>query len=199
MAEWRRRARAPSRRSSSRRVATRAPRSSPRAAEPPAERSCGCPRRRRGGRDSSRPSRRLRHPAPVVNVAARPGPCDGDSPLAAALTVAADGAALWTRTPSTLVGGTTDDRAFFQALTIQTEPGPATDGARPTCDLLAARWISTASGEYAAGIGQDGVVRVWRCVGVDGGFGDGPASRRGRPTLASGPRLVWGTKATSRG
>ena len=72
----------------------------------------------------------LRHPAPVVNVAARPGPCDGDSPLAAALTVAADGAArLWTRTPSALVGGTTDDRAFFQALTIQTESGPATDGA----------------------------------------------------------------------
>ena len=120
----------------------------------------------------------LCHPAPVVNVAARPGPCDGDSPLAAALTVAADGAArLWTRTPRALIGSSSRREEFFQALTIQTETGPATGEPNPGCDLLAARWISTASGEYAAGIGRDGVVRVWACVGVDG-FGDGPAPKR---------------------
>ena len=135
----------------------------------------------------------LRHPAPVVNVAARPGPCDGDSALTAALTVAADGAArLWTRALDPSSGpGTTN--AFFQALTIQAETGPATGAPNPrTSDLLAARWISTASGEYAAGIGRDGVVRVWRCVGVDG-FGDGPATAR-----APDARL-WATARLGRG
>ncbi len=136
----------------------------------------------------------LRHPAPVVNVAARPGPCDGDSPLAAALTVAADGAArLWTRAPDPSAGpGTTN--AFFQALTIQAETGPATGAPNPrTSDLLAARWISTASGgEYAAGIGRDGVVRVWRCVGVDG-FGDGPA------TATAPDARLWATARLGRG
>ena len=200
LAEWRRRARAP--------VAQKFIAAGRDARAPfitagggtSAERSCGCPRRDRNERRDSR-----------VQVADTPPgarrECRRSSGTVRRGLTARRRAHRRRRrrgealdpNPERAVGGTTDDRAFFQALTIQTESGPATMARRTSCDLLAARWISTASGEYAAGSGGTassgcGAASAWMEDSVTG-----RRARRGRPTLASGPRPDRGRKATSRG